>query len=443
MLKFIVLLILLNVNLFATEMTDSSLAPIKYFNLSESNKITINKNVILEYPNEFQAKFYEPIKSFEAILKIISSSNGVKKILLNKLSEEENNLKLHESYSIEINKSEIIISSKSDLGLLHGLTTLEHLLIKNNGRIGIGKIFDFPATKDRILQFSLWSSSIDDYKEIIKLARFQHYNSILLTIPVSVQLNSFKEFKLYKNAISLENFKLLVNYIKVNGMEVIPNIQLLSHQDMFLKDSFVRLMFNHDTYDPRKAEIYKSIIFPVIDELLELTNASKFHIGHDEVYGYSKNHNVNQLPPELFLKDVLILNDYLQKKNIEVWMWGDMLIKSDEFPIMEDRQYYFRGNGGYYKLRDKIPKNIVICDWHYRGNQEDFPTSLVFSNNGHKVLGAVWKIKSTKVNFTEYINNKVDNGQGMIATTWYSLDNNKNLIKEIIEDSGRIFWSGK
>jgi hypothetical protein len=243
--------------------------------------------------------------------------------------------------------------------------------------------------------------------------------------------------------MSLKNFKFLVNYIKANGMDVIPNIQLLSHQDMFLKDSFVRYMFNHDTYDPRYEEIYQKVVFPVIDELLELTDATKFHIGHDEVYGYATKHNVDQLPPELFLKDVLILNDYLKKKNIEVWMWGDMLIESDEFPSMEDNRYYFRGNNEYYKLRDKIPKNIVICDWHYRGNQKDFPTSLVFSNDGHKVLGAVWKIRTTKVNFTQYINNNVNNGSGMIATTWYSLGNNKHLINEMIIDSGQIFWSGK
>jgi hypothetical protein len=127
---------------------------------------------------------------------------------------------------------------------------------------------------------------------------------------------------------------------------------------------------------------------------------------------------------------------------IETWMWGDMLIKSSEFPTMEDNKYYFRGDNGYSLLRSKIPSDIVICDWHYRGNQKEFPTSFTFVQNGHKVFGAVWKIHNTKVNFTKYINN-MNKGEGMIATTWYSLSNKKNEVKEIVIDSGKVFWNAK
>ena len=49
-------------------------------------------------------------------------------------------------------------------------------------------------------------------------------------------------------------------------------------------------MYNKATYDPRKAELYEKVAFPAIDELLKLTSATKFHIGHDEVAGWSEYH---------------------------------------------------------------------------------------------------------------------------------------------------------
>jgi len=441
--KYIILYFLFVINLYAYSNNNLKVPNFKiYKELNLSIKINKQINIIVEKKMEY--KYSNTFKSIQRAIVDKGFENGIKKIILERVvsNSAQSSLKIEESYSIKINQDVIIIKSKSDLGLVHGLTTLESLILNNDGKLYYSMIFDYPRTKKRILQLSIWSSSLNDFKDIIKLARFNHYNQVLLTIPASVMLNSFKNFTLYQHSLSLSDFKLLIEFIKESGMEIIPNVQLLSHQDMFFKDAFPKYMFNHDTYDPRIKELYTKIVFPVIDELLEITKAKQFHIGHDEVYGYMSTHGVKQLPPELFLKDILILYEYLHSKNIETLIWGDMLIKSSEFPMMEDRGYYFRGNNGYSLLRNKIPKEIIICDWHYRGDQYMFPTSLTFSNNGHKVLGAVWKIQNTKINFTEYINGLENNGEGMIATTWYSLINKQKLIEEIIIDSGRIFWNG-
>ena len=114
-----------------------------------------------------------------------------------------------------------------------------------------------------------------------------------------------------KNRWSIEEFQEMVEFVKENGIEVIPELNLLSHQDKFLGNSHPDFMYNKATYDPRKKGLYENVIFPAIDELIMLTGATKFHIGHDEVAGWKINQglleNEKQLPPELFLRDVLTL----------------------------------------------------------------------------------------------------------------------------------------
>ncbi len=154
--------------------------------------------------------------------------------------------------------------------------------------------------------------------------------------------------------------------------------------------------------------------------------------------------NENQLPPELFLQDVLTLNKYLNKKNIETWMWGDMLVSKEEFPSMKSSGPSLNGYNGYAALRARIPKNIVICAWHYQGKQISFTSILAFIKNRHKVLGATWENQETTKNFTKYMGRLPKNGVGMIATTWYGLSGQKKKeIQNIIRFSGETFWNAK
>jgi len=82
-----------------------------------------------------------------------------------------------------------------------------------------------------------------------------------------------------------------------------------------------------------------------------------------------------------------------------------MLIAPDEFPTMSNGGDINLGdiNGsslGYGQvLRRKIPKDIVICDWHYniRGKQTDFPTLAAFKSDGFRVLGTTWRVKERQL----------------------------------------------
>ena len=357
------------------------------------------------------------------------------------------------AYVLEVAKTSVRVSAKSDEGLLNGLSTLEAIIEEKKGSLNIGTIIDYPDLKMRVLHISMWPCTIDDFKKTIRLARLEHFNTLIWLNHFGVKLKSLEHLKISnKNRWSIKQFKEMVKFVKQNGLEIIPELKLLSHQKKFLGDAYPQYMYNKATYDPRKQELYTQVVFPAIDELLELTGATKFHIGHDEVAGWNEwfyrkkilNTDDKQLPPELFLQDITILHEHLSKKQIETWMWSDMLYTKKEFPSMKKAGANLNGMNGYASIRGQIPKDIVMNVWHYQGEQTNFSTAKKLADDGHKVLGATSKSPKTTVNFARYIANMDENAEGMIATTWYGLTGKKKeKVREIIQFSGRAFWNAK
>lgn len=305
----------------------------------------------------------------------------------------------------------------------------------------------------RALHFIVFNLSVSDAKRLIDDASKEKFNTVILGMPYGngLKLNSTPWVVPTKLTWSRDDLVEVVNYARHKNMEVIPQLSLLSHQDLLLAPNFPDLMFNSLTYDPRKNKVYE-IVLPIIDELIELLHPRAIHIGHDEVVGWDEKHFATGLlkrgeqilPPDLFLDDVNRLHSYLKKKNIETWMWGDMLIAPDEFPTMRGRADINGSSPGYGQaLRRKIPKDIVICDWHYRGELTEYPTLATFKTEGYRVLGATWREKETTVNFSLYAAHH--GASGMIASTWIILGagskvvNNWEDIEQLIRESGEAF----
>jgi hypothetical protein len=355
----------------------------------------------------------------------------------------------HESYALLISTGHIKIEAPDDLGLLHGLTMLESLIAQHRGKVPIGWIIDYPATKMRMLHISLWPTTLEDFRKLIKLARFRHYNGLIWLNHFGVKLNSLNHLA-KEGSWTKDDFSTAVKFAQENGLEIIPELKLLSHQDKFISQSKHKYLFNKSTYDPRKKELYEKVVFPAIDELVEITGAKRFHIGHDEVCGWNNIHfqknllnsGEKQLPANLFLQDTLTLYRYLKKKNVELWMWGDMLVSRNEVQSMKGTGANINGYNDYAKIRAKIPADIIINVWNYHGDLKQFPSAFIFAAQGNGVLGAGWENKEVTKQFTRYVNSLPFNGKGMIATTWYGIERNKQKIWEIVFTSGEIFWTG-
>lgn len=288
----------------------------------------------------------------------------------------------------------------------------------------------------------------DMAKKIVVFAQDNGFNTLIILLANNVVLKSMPS-SAHSMSWTANEFVEVVGFARSHGLEVIPEVKLLNKQRMFFAKNYPNLMYNKFTYDPRNDEVYKTV-FAVLDEVIGLIHPGAVHIGHDEVEGFSpwswnKRLNPNplgeserMLPGDLFLKDVLKIHGYLSQRGVETWMWGDMLVSTEEFPTMGKGSLF--GNViGYGKLlRSQLPKDIVICDWHYADEQKDFPTLEAFEQEGFRVLGATWDKSETTRNFSSYA--RTHGATGMIATLWqYPRQSKWDVVERIIRESGEAF----
>lgn len=295
----------------------------------------------------------------------------------------------------------------------------------------------------RAMHFVLRIVALDKALLMVDKASKARINTIQVTLTDGVRLDH-SPWKVRDDAWSKRELLAWVLYAKSKGIEVIPEIKLLTHQEKLFQNNFPDLMFNHSTYDPRNNRVYEKVFF-LLDEIIELIQPKSIHIGHDEVAGHNSRSRKKwllrgepMLPAELFVSDVLNIHGYLKKRGVETWMWGDMLVSPNEFPSMLAKHLHGEAIGYGKAVRDKLPKDIVIIDWHYFDSQQDFPTLDVLQKEGFRVIGSTWKKERTIQSFSRYA--AKHGAYGMMATTWWYVQKEEwNVVDRIIKFSGQTF----
>jgi len=296
----------------------------------------------------------------------------------------------------------------------------------------------------RALHFVLRGVPLDRAYWMVDEARQAGLNTVVVLVTDGVNLQH-APWRSSSKAWSRDEFKAWADYARSKGIQVIPELKLLTHQEKFFQDANPEMMFNSNTYDASNPVVYQKYVYPLIDEIVELISPKAFHIGHDEVAGhneYNKKKWLDEgddiLPAEMFYQDVIRLHEYFAKRGIETWMWGDMLISPEEFPGMKSNQLHGRKAGYGKSLRTRLPKDVVINDWHYEDDQAEFPSLSAFKDEGFRVLGSSWKDSRTIRNFSRYAARH--GADGMIATTWFHVQRREwDVVKRIIRESGEAF----
>ena len=310
--------------------------------------------------------------------------------------------------------------------------------------LSVGEQLDWAGLETRALHFVLRRVTLETAKAMIDRARRGRFNTVIMGLADAVDIRA-DIVPLRRDALTRQEFVELVEYARANGLEVIPGLPLLTHQQGFFKKRFPELMYNESTYDPRKAGVYE-LVFEYFDTLIDLIEPENVVIGHDEVKGMTPasarkwlKPGEKPLPPELFLQDLETLGDYFAGKGVKPWIWGDMLIARAEFPNMHKKN--FHGAPGFTELRQQLPSNIGIIDWHYHNETPDFPTVDAFTDAGHDVLGASWKNMNNIRLFAEYMAKTGDKGLGMVAGTfWHVQKQEWEMVDQIVSESGLRFW---
>jgi hypothetical protein len=141
------------------------------------------------------------------------------------------------------------------------------------------------------------------------------------------------------------------------------------------------------SFCPLHPDVHK-VVFDLVDELATACESDAVHMGMDEVFILAdpdcprcKTRN----RAELFAQEVRTLHDHLAATHREMWMWGDRFIDGTTTGLGE---WEASENGTAFAI-NLVPRDIVICDWHY----DSVPaTATRFAVEGFRVLYAPWRL---------------------------------------------------
>jgi hypothetical protein len=264
-----------------------------------------------------------------------------------------------------------------------------------------------------------------------------------------VQIEYHYQFKTHPEltdsfALSRAEVRKIVSVCKKNNIRVIPQINLLGHQSWVNRTG--KLLWVYPQFDetpeikmpekyvwPNADNLYcrsycplhpdlHPVLFAVIDELCEVFESDAFHAGMDEVFyiGDEKCPRCGGRDrAELFAGEVRTLHDHLLQKGREMWIWGDRLLDGKTTGLGEWEASF----NNTYRAIDMIPKDVVICDWHYDRADR---TAIYFAMKGFRVITCPWNQPSTAViQINDMISFRKESTPemnerflGIMATTW-------------------------
>ena len=205
------------------------------------------------------------------------------------------------------------------------------------------------------------------------------------------------------------------------GIEPIPLYNCVGHQGWNTRKSFLKAYPEFDetpdipdeklvakvhervgdkwlaTYTPAwcsaEPKIY-DVILPAIDELVEASGCKIIHLGMDEIFLYGQCDRCRgKQPSNLFRDSLMKFYDYYKTKGIDVMIWGDRLLDANKLlgEKAAERARYTKDfeNVGTSACIDELPKDIIICDWHY-DSDVGYPSLGELLSHGYPVWPSCW-----------------------------------------------------
>ncbi len=322
-----------------------------------------------------------------------------------------------ESFRISVADSRISVEAADIRGAVYGASALVQTA-DASGKIEASVIEDKPDKPFRgVHVFLPPKDGIEQFKRILDVLAFLKLNTVIIEVggameyerhpEINTAWERFCEITLneypenlqwstiyWKDSIHPENgggsylskaeVRGIVEYAKALGLDVIPEIQALSHcyyltlahREIaeYADDPFP------DTYCPLNEKSYE-LYFDVADEVLEVFEPSVVSIGHDEVRVLGmcekcKDHEGH----ELFAYEVTRLRDHYAELGIKTMMWAEKFQEMVDYngdihggqPLDKITSYAFRGFHytlpATFRAIDLVPKDIIMLDWYWSLN---------------------------------------------------------------------------
>jgi hypothetical protein len=262
-------------------------------------------------------------------------------------------------------------------------------------------------------------------------------NAIILEVDYNFQFLSHPELRRGEKQITKKGARKFARICRKNNIRLITEFQCLGHQSW--EEETFPLLTNYPQFDltpgafPENKGIYcrewdlmnpevNNIVFQLLDEIIDAFQVDAFHAGMDEVFllGTEESPSTKGKDPgELYAKAINDIYDHLVKtRGVKMLMWGDRLFDGTGLEFGE----WESSLNGTASAVDMIPKDIIICPWHYE-NMPAYPSIPMFIEKGFQVLPSSWKDVDAAKSLINYSQKANDPKMlGHLFTTWGRTD---------------------
>jgi hypothetical protein len=257
-------------------------------------------------------------------------------------------------------------------------------------------------------------------------------NVLVVEVDYSFEFQSHPEVRA-SQFVTKARARELTQAAHAQGMRLIPQLNCLGHQSW--SKTTAPLLVKHPEFDetpgqfpdnkgiycrswcPQNPEV-NTVVFALIDELIDAFEADAFHVGMDEVFIIASEHCPRCKggdPARLFAKTVYDLHRHIVgERKVEMLMWGDRLLDAQATGNSE----WEAAKNGTQGAIDLIAKDIIVCDWHY-GKRGDYPSVPLLLKRGFCVWPSGWQPLEASQAFSAFTRQQKDKHLvGYLCTTW-------------------------
>ena len=342
-----------------------------------------------------------------------------------------------EEYRLTVDDNGILIQAADKRGAIYGLSTL--LSLAKHGSEGAllfphASLSDKPYASIRGAHFYMPArDKIDEFKKIIDCMAFMKMNTVILEVGGGMEYKRHPEINegwehfcktidsmpgidgsrsfqgadaYWKDSLHTElcngsyltqaEVRDIVEYAWARGMDVIPEVQALSHA-YYLTTSHPEIAEMEDdlfpdTYCPNNEKSYE-LYFELAEEVLEVFEPKTVSIGHDEirVIGWCEKCR-DMSAHEIVGKDVCRLHDFYKSKGVRIAMWAESaqtFVNYKGARVGANDYKRIDGFGRFYKLPatyksiEWLPNDILMLDWYH---SQGYQTEACFEERGFEVI---------------------------------------------------------
>jgi hypothetical protein len=326
-----------------------------------------------------------------------------------------------DSYRLTVGKDGVLIIAPTARGAFYGVQTLAQLLYFEKTAVAVPyvTIEDWPTLQFRGVSWYPSQSGVAFDKKLIGIMARSKFNYTVIACE-RVRWDSHPEIAA-SNSISKKDLQELVDLCRANFIEPIPLIDGPGHASwVFANKQNLDLAEDPQTpyaYTVNNPKSFQ-LVHDVMAEAIAIFHPKFFHVGMDEVAAHGRFPNPdNPLNPpgetdtNLLLKYLNTQHAWLEKQGIKTMIWSDMCLNHNEGVTDAAARTVEQAK----QLRAAIPKDVIVCDWHYE-NANNYPSLSLFQNEGLKTVAATWY---KPLNIRGFIGEAIKTGAwGILQTTW-------------------------